>query len=387
MIAKTYSALEMIEALIAFDTTSSRSNLALIDFVDDYLGSHGVPTRRTCDDAGAKANLFATLGPEIEGGIVLSGHTDVVPVEGQPWTKEPFRVTRQDGRLYGRGTADMKSFLAVALALVPVALSAGLTRPIHFALSYDEEVGCIGVNGLIADIKEALPPPRAVIVGEPSSMKLVTAHKGIATFETTVTGKEAHSSQPHRAGNAIFAAAELIGFLAELAREKREAAAADSPFEPPYTTFNVGLIKGGTALNIVPRRCCFTWEFRTVPGDDPAAIVDRFNRFADQQILPGLRAAAPDAAIATQVRSQVPGLAPETESPAEDLVRALTGSNLPSVVSYGTEGGLFQRAGMSTVVCGPGSIDQAHQPDEFIEVSQVEACEVMLRKLIDWAAA
>lgn len=385
MTVRSYSSLEMIEALVAFDTTSAKSNLDLIDFVDDYLKGHGVPTRRTLDDSGQKANLFATLGPEIEGGIVLSGHTDVVPVTGQPWTVEPFAITRRDGRLYGRGTSDMKSFSAVALALVPEALAAPLRRPIHLALSYDEEVGCIGVGRLIADIKQALPLPRIVIVGEPSSMKLVNAHKGIMTFNTRLTGKEAHSSQPHRSGNAIMAAAELVAFIARMAREKRAAADPDNPFEPPYTTFNVGLIEGGNAANIVPRHCSFSWEFRSVPGDDDEAILERFTRYAETEVLPVLRENAPDAEIVTEMQAQAPALAPETDSPAEALIRVLTGANQATVVSYATEGGHFQGAGLSTVICGPGSIDQAHQPDEFIEVSQVEACEAMLRRLIDWA--
>jgi acetylornithine deacetylase len=376
----------MIERLVAFDTVSSKSNLALIDFVAQSLENHGVASRRSFDAEGGKANLFATLGPDIPGGIVLSGHSDVVPVEGQPWDSDPFQVVERDGRLYGRGTADMKSFLAVALALVPEMLAADLRVPIHLAISYDEEVGCIGVRGLIADVTANLPLPRLVMVGEPTDMKIVNAHKGVTVFRTTVTGKEAHSSQPHRAASAIEAAARLIGFLADLAEEKRRQAPADSRFEPPFTSFNVGTIAGGTAQNIVPRHCSFTWEFRELPGDDGAAILERFTRFAEDQVLPDLRARAPEAAIVTESLAEAPALRPEPDSEAEALARALTGANTTHAVSYAAEAGLFQQAGFSAVICGPGSIDQAHQANEFIEQSQVEACEVVLRRLIDWAA-
>jgi acetylornithine deacetylase len=386
MTARRFSPRQLIDRLVGFDTISAKSNLALIDFVEGYLADHGVPARRTTDASGLKANLFATLGPDTAGGVVLSGHTDVVPVEGQAWTGDPFALAERDGRLYGRGTADMKSFLAVALALVPDALAAGLARPIHLALSYDEEVGCLGVGRLIADVKANLPPPGIVIIGEPSDMKLVTANKGIAGFETRVTGREAHSSQPHRAANAIVAAAELIGWLAGLAEEKRDGALRDERFDPPYTTFNVGTVAGGSALNIVPRDARFAWEFRLLPGDDGEEILRRFERFAEQEVLPRLRRTAPEAAIVTEARAQVPPLVPERESPSEALIRLLTGANRAEAVCFATEGGLFQQAGFSTVICGPGSIDQAHRPDEFIELTQVEACEAFLRKLIDWAA-
>jgi acetylornithine deacetylase len=386
MAGESFTPRRLIERLVGFDTVSAKSNLDLIDFVERYLAGHGVASRRSYDAGREKANLFATLGPERPGGVVLSGHTDVVPVEGQPWDGDPFAVTERDGRLYGRGTADMKSFLAAALALVPEALAAGLRKPLHLALSYDEEVGCFGAEVMIADIKANLPPPAIVIIGEPTSMRLVNAHKGGAGFETRITGKEAHSSQPHRAASAITAAAELIGLIMEMAEEKRRDGPRAGRFEPPYTTFNVGTIEGGSALNIVPRHAGFTWEFRTVPGDDGEVILARFNRFAEEQVLPRLRRTAPEAAIETETLSWVPGLRPETDSPAEDLVRFLTGSNRTEVVSYATEGGLFQEAGMSTVVCGPGSIDQAHRPNEFIEVAQVDDCTAFLRNLIAWAA-
>jgi acetylornithine deacetylase len=375
----------MIERLVAFDTTSAKSNLQLIDFVDAYLRDLGVPTRRTGD--GGKANLFATIGPEIAGGVVLSGHSDVVPVDGQAWSHDPFDAVERDGRLYGRGTADMKSFIAVALAMVPDFLAAPLARPLHLAISYDEEVGCLGVSKLIEDIKAALPLPRMVIIGEPTSMQIVNAHKSITALRTVITGKPAHSSQPQRGASAILAAGKLINHIGEMAAAKRGAAPAGSPFDPPYTTFNVGTVEGGAALNIIPQHCAFSWEFRALPEDDPRDILAEFERFAGEAVLPSLREFEPAAEIVTQVMADVVALVPESDGAAEALVRSLSRRNVTSVVSFGTEGGLFQQAGFSTVVFGPGSIDQAHQPDEFIDLQQVEACEAFLYKLRDWAIA
>lgn len=376
----------MIDRLVGFDTTSAKSNLALIDFAQDYLESQGARCRRTLNDEGTKANLFATLGPEAPGGVVLSGHSDVVPVEGQAWTSDPFRVVERDGRLYGRGTADMKTFLATALALVPEFQARPLRRPIHIALSYDEEVGCTGVGAMVRDIAANLPQPDMVIVGEPTGMKIVNGHKGCYLFETRVRGQAAHSSQPHHGGNAIVAAGRLIAFLAEMAAERRTAAPSDSNFDPPYTTFNLGQIEGGRAINIVAQDCRFTWEFRPLPGEDTEAIVAAFEAHARDAVLPALREFAAAASIETERLATVPPLAPENEGAAESLVRRLSGVNDTGVVSFATEGGIFQAAGLSTVVFGPGSIDQAHKPDEFITLAQVAACEDFLLKLRDWAA-
>lgn len=387
MTKQRFTTRDMIERLISFDTTSSKSNLELIDFADNYLTAHGAVTRRTCNSEGNKANLFATLGPEIAGGVVLSGHTDVVPVEGQAWDSDPFQVVEKDQRLYGRGTSDMKSFLACALAMVPDFLARPLNKPIHLALSYDEEIGCYGAVDLIKDIATSLPLPRMVIVGEPTSMQIVNGHKGSYTFNTRVLGKEAHSSQPHHGGNAVFAAADLIHFLSGMAAERRAGAPADCPFEPPYTTVHVGLVNGGTALNIIPRECSFSWEIRAIPEDDFETLITKFNNYAETDVLPRLREFAPEAAIMTTREAQVPPLAPEKDGPAEALIRLLTGANHTAVVSFGTEGGLFQQAGMSTVICGPGSIDQAHKPNEYIDYDQITACENLLGKLGDWAAA
>lgn len=383
---RRYSPREMLAVLVGFDTTSRGSNLQLIDWVEAYLAEYGVACRRSYDETGGKANLLATIGPPVEGGIVLSGHTDVVPVDGQVWASDPFVMTERNGRLYGRGTADMKAFSATALALVPEFLARPLARPIHLALSYDEEVGCIGVHRLIEDLSANLPRPALVVVGEPTEMRVVNAHKGVAGFVTRIHGKAAHSSQPHRGGNAIVAAARLISELHAMAEERKAAPRADSGFVPPYTTFGIGVIQGGSALNIVAEHCQFQWEFRRVPGDDPEAIVARFEAFARDVVLPDLRAHAPEAEIVTETLAAVPPLAPEDDGLAETLLKRLTGANQAHVVSYGTEGGVFQHAGISTVICGPGSIDQAHQPDEFIEGAQIELCADLLRRLADWAS-
>ena len=380
---KTYTPVEMIERLVAFDTTSRNSNLELIHFVRDYLDRLGVVAELVHNEDQSKANLYATLGPKRDGGVVLSGHTDVVPVDGQDWHSEPFSLRRAEGRLYGRGTADMKSFIAIALALTPDFLARDLATPIHLALSYDEEVGCLGAHGLVPSVTVPGVRPQAVIVGEPTNMRVVNAHKGINAFRTTVTGLEAHSSATHLGVSAIIHAAELIGFLAKLAEELKANADPKSKFDPPYTSIQVGLIKGGTALNIIPRECTFNWEFRDLPEDDPDALLQRFNDFAENEVLPRMRAVYADADIVTTPTSRVIGLLPQDGSAAETLVMALVGSNQTFTAAYGTEAGIFQGAGIPTVVCGPGDIMQAHKADEFIELSQVDECAAFMRRLMD----
>ena len=375
---------EMIDRLIGFDTTSSKPNMALIDFVADYLDGLGVKSHRFTNADGSKANLFATLGPEVPGGVVLSGHSDVVPVEGQAWDSDPFKVTERDGALYGRGTCDMKSFIAVALALAPRFLEAPLKKPIQLAISYDEEVGCQGVGSMIEGLESVAPRPRIVLVGEPTMMKVVTAHKGIAAFHTIIEGKEAHSSLPTIGASASFAAARFGTLLAGIAEEKRLAASPDCPFDPPYTTFNLGKLESGTAVNIIPNQASLIWEFRLLPGDDASAILKRIDAAVEQEILPALRATHPGASLITRQIANAPPLRPEENGPAEELARRLTGSNDQVCVSYATEGGMFQDAGYSVVVCGPGSIEQAHKPNEFIALDQVAACEAFLLKLRDW---
>ncbi|MEQ9333124.1 acetylornithine deacetylase [Thalassobaculum sp.] len=375
----------MIERLVGYDTTSRNSNLELIEDVRGYLAEHGVEARLTRDETGGKANLWATIGPDVAGGVVLSGHTDVVPVDGQKWTSDPFAVARRDGRLYGRGTCDMKGFVATALALVPEMASAGLKVPIHLALSYDEEVGCLGVRGIIQDVTGNLPRPRAVIVGEPTSMQLIGGNKGTRVYHTDITGVPAHSSQPSLGASAIDAAARLVGFLGELGREFEADADPLSAFDPPCSTFNVGVIHGGTAHNIVAETCHLTWSVRLVPTDDADAIEARIRRFCDDELEPVLKAAAPHAGVVTVRVTDVPGLQPDETSAAEALVRHLTGLNASGVVAYGAEAGLFQQAGIPAVIFGPGSIDQAHKADEFVDVSQIDECGAFVEKLIDWA--
>lgn len=376
---------ELIARLVSFPTISERSNLGLIDWAEGYLSAHGARCRRTMNEEGTKANLFATIGPEVAGGVVLSGHSDVVPVEGQSWSSDPFVVTERNGRLYGRGTADMKSFLAIAMALAPEFAARPLRRPIHIAMSYDEEIGCLGVASMIQDIMANLPPPGLVIIGEPTSMRLVTGHKGVNLFRTRVIGRAAHSSQPHRGAGAILAAGRLIDYLWRLGEEQRQQ--RDPRFEPPWTTVQVGLIEGGTAVNILPAECSFFWEYRNLPSQDSSAIRKLFEDYCEREVLPSLREFAPEARIETEAVALVPPLAQEEDGAAEALVRRLTGANESAAVSFATEGGLFQRAGLSTVVCGPGSIDQAHQPDEYIELEQIEACIAFMRRLADWACS
>jgi len=377
---------DLIARLVGFDTVSRHSNMALIHWVRDYLAGFGIESRLVPNEDGSKANLYATIGPMAEGGVVLSGHTDVVPVDGQAWDTDPFTLVERDGRLYGRGTADMKSFSAIALALVPEMLAAGLKRPIHLALSYDEEIGCFGAPFMIERMVREVPRPSAVIVGEPTSMGVVLAHKGCYALRTTVTGYEVHSSQVNRGVSAVMTAARLVTFISDMMAENKANADPASPFDPPYTTLHVGTIGGGTALNIMAKRCDFLWDIRPVTGDDWKSYLDRFEAFCDT-LLPEMKAIAPECGITTEVLAGAPGLAPEPGSAAAQLCHALTGRNDTTVVSYGAEAGQFQEAGYSTVMCGPGSIDQAHQANEFIDVEQVTACERFLRDLFKRLAA
>ncbi len=385
MSSPSSAVLDLMDRLVSFDTVSARSNLPLIRFIADLLGSHGIGVRLTHGDSAEKANLYATIGPDGRGGIVLSGHTDVVPVEGQPWTGDPFRLTRRGTRLYGRGAADMKGFIATVLALLPEMTAEPLATPIHLAFSYDEEVGCAGVPHLLAKLGDALPLPSMALIGEPTEMRPVTAHKGILGFLTRFRGRDGHSSAPHRGSGAIFPAAEAIAYLGRIADELKSAAPPDSPFDPPYTTLNVGTISGGTAINILPRECRFVWEFRPIPETDADQLVRRFETHLRDELLARMRKTAPESEIINERLCAAPPLRPEPDSPAERLARALTGANASGAVSFATEAGLFQAKRISAVVCGPGSIAQAHQPDEFIEEDQLAECEAMLRRLIAMA--
>ncbi len=378
-------AVAILERLVGFDTVSANSNLALIDWVADYLDGFGIASTLTRSPDGGKANLFATVGPPERGGVILSGHTDVVPVAGQAWDTDPFRLVARDDRLYGRGAADMKGFIALALALVPEAVALPLQTPLHLALSYDEEVGCLGVPALIRALPQGLARPRLAIIGEPSEMRVANAHKGIQFLRTRVTGHEAHSSAPERGVNAIAAAAENIAEIGRIAAERRAAAGPDSRFDPPYTSFNIGRIEGGSAVNIIARDCVFEWEFRAIPGDDDAALRERVDKFVEADLLPRLRAVHPDAAVETESAALVPPLVPDPASPAEALARGLTHANETTTIAFATEAGLFQMAGIPAVICGPGSIDVAHQPNEHISRAQLAAGGEFLDRLLTWA--
>jgi acetylornithine deacetylase len=380
----TPAALEILKALVGFDTTSRGSNLPLIEWVEAYLDKLEIPHRRVPNAEGTKSNLIATLGPETEGGVVLSGHTDVVPVDGQDWSSDPWTLTERDGRLYGRGTCDMKGFLALALAAAPE-LAASARRPVHLALSYDEEVGCLGAPSMIEVIGRELPRPALVIVGEPTDMVAVNGHKGIATFTVTVRGKEAHSSQTQAGVSAIMAAIPLMAGLQALARRLKQEADPASPFTPKGATLTIGVVQGGTASNILARECQFLFDLRCPPGLDPMAILAPFE--AEVAALDaGLKTRAPEAGVEMVRRSLTPPLAPEPDGAAEAFVRRLAGDNgPPRAVSFAAEAGQFQEAGYSTVICGPGSIAQAHQPDEYVELSQMQRGASFMRRLIEWA--
>lgn len=372
---------EMLAKLVSFNTESQRSNLDLIHFCRDYLAGLDVESRLVPSPDGQKANLYATIGPQVAGGVVLSGHTDVVPVAGQAWTSDPWALTERDGRLYGRGTCDMKGFDAIALALVPEMLAAPLKRPIHIALSYDEEFGCRGARVLIEAMAKDGLSPAAVIVGEPSMMKVVTGHKGGLRMRTTVRGHAVHSSRIDVGVSAVMVAGELIHWHNQTMARNKAQTPATNGFEPPYSTLHVGVVEGGTAVNIAAEHCSFTHEVRCIPGERQEDYVALYKaRLAE--IEPGMKAIAPETGIDFEVTSDTPAMGPETDGAAEALCRRLTGDNGRHVVAYGTEGGLFQRAGWSTVVCGPGDIAQAHQPDEFLSVAQLEAGTAFIRSLI-----
>ena len=379
---RAMSDVEAIGWLVGFDTTSAKPNRPLIDAVAGYLSSHGASVRQVPDETGDKANLFATFGPPEPGGIVLSGHSDVVPVEGQPWTSDPFAMVEREGRLYGRGTTDMKGFIGCVLALAPRLGAARLARPVHIVLSYDEEVGCVGVRSLIALIGNELPKPAFAIVGEPTDMRVVNAHKGISQQHTSVLGRDGHSSRPAAGVNAILFAAEYIREIETIVSSlPRDGIAAS--FDPPGTTFNIGRVDGGAAVNIIARHCDFRWEMRPTPDVDPAEVLARLGAFADAALMPRMRAVDPEAGIRTTVDITAPTLGPVPGSEAEEFALRLTGQNQPSTAPYVCEAGLFAAAGVPSIVCGPGSVSQAHQPDEFVALDQIAACSAFLRRIVE----
>ena len=362
MSSKTLTVRELLATLAGFDTTSAKSNLALIDFVEDYLNIHGVASMRVPSPDGVKADLFATIGPAGEGGVGLSGHSDCVPVEGQRWTSDPFALSERDGKLYGRGTCDMKGFLACVLASVPLFRTSALKEPIHIIISYDEEVGCAGVRPLIARLGRDLPRPRVIIVGEPTSMRVTDAHKRIDAYRTRVTGREAHSSMPELGVNAIAAAAALIGELERLGADIA-ARQNDPRFEPPFSTVCVGTISGGTAHNIVPKHCEFQWQVRSLPSAAPAEVPRDLAAFAKTALLPRMKQVTAEAAIDTENEGSVPAFVAPPNSEAVALALELTRAQATHAVSYTTEAGLFEQAGCPSVICGPGNIAQAHAAD------------------------
>ena len=380
----------LIGTLVAFDTTSRDSNLALIDWVVQYLAAHGIESTLTFDDGRRKANLFATLpardGNSTTGGIVLSGHTDVVPVDGQPWDTNPFEATRVGDRVYGRCVADMKSFSATGLAFVPEFVRRGLKRPVHFALSYAEEVGCVGVRRLIADVRQRGLSPLGCIVGEPTGMELVVAHKGKKSWRCRVRGHEAHSSLTPHGVNAVQIACEIVTYLTNMARSFRDDGAFDHAYDVPFTTVHTGVIRGGTALNIVPRDCSFDFEIRHLPFDDPDELFAEVKAYAER-FLPEMRKIATGTHIEFDALSTMPGFDTEGDSGIAALGRECNGADGRGKVSFGSEASLFHAAAIPTIICGPGHIAQAHQPNEWVSVDQLARCEAFMRRLADRVCA
>ena len=381
------SALELLARLVAFDTESSKSNLALIGFVSDYLRGWGVPFVQVPNEAGDKAALFATIGPTDRGGIVLSGHTECVPVAGQPWTSDPFTLRVENGRAVGRGAVDMKGFDALALAAVPDLLDAKLATPIHILLSYDEETTCLGPVPTIERFGRDLPMPRAAIVGEPTELAVVDAHKSVATFVTTILGRSAHSANPRLGANAVAAGGDLVHALNLLADDYAARGDLSGRFDPPCSSVHVGRVIGGSARNILAERCTVEWEFRGLPDLDSDEIPARFDEAADRIARERLNRYGPFGSIKTERDVLVPGLAPEPGSLAARLCGDITGANATGTVPFATEAGRFQAAGIPTVVCGPGSIASAHQPDEFITLDELAAGETFMRRLADRCTA
>ncbi len=381
MTAASQTSLDLLERLVGFNTVSDRSNLELIAFVADYLRSHDIPFVEAPNATGDKAAIYATIGPMVDGGVVLSGHTDVVPVAGQQWTTDPFTLRRAGSKLHGRGACDMKAFDAVCLAMAPELKRMPLKRPVHILLSYDEEVTCLGVVDVIARMGKDLPRPGAVFVGEPTLMQVADAHKSVGSFFTTITGFEVHSSSPRRGVNAISGGAMIVAELERIFEEMVERGDPTGRFDPPYTTVHVGTITGGNARNITARECRLHWEFRGVPGLDEDEIPRRLDAFVQAEVLPRLRRFGGEASVRTETDIIVPGLAPDPGSVAETLAKRLTASNAAITVPYGSEAGRFQKIGLPTVVCGPGNIAQAHQPDEWIEESEIAKCEAFVRRL------
>jgi len=379
------SAKQLLARLVAFDTTSHKTNIPLIEFVEGYLAEFGIESTRVPTPDGLKISLFATVGPKGVPGIGLSGHTDVVPVTGQHWDSDPFTLVEREGLLYGRGACDMKGYLAAVLAMVPTFVAKPLKTPIHIIFSYDEEVGCTGVRPLIAELGKTLIRPRAVIVGEPTEMSVVDAHKGPIRWHVDVTGRASHSSMPHLGVNAIAYATRIITELLAIEAELKTGQ-LNPRFNPPYNTLQVTQITGGMASNITPEPCWFGWEMRRLPGFDVATVDGRVRKLISR-LEAEMQQAAPEASIVMTVKNEVPAYVAEPNGLGLSLALQLAGTNATSAVSYATEAGLFQDGGAPSVVCGPGNIDQAHKPNEFLAVSELAACLAFFERLADWAVA
>lgn len=376
---------DILGKLVAFDTTSRNSNLPLLDWVEDYLSGFGIAGERVYDETGSKANLWVTIGPKDVAGYVLSGHVDVVPVDGQDWSTDPFRLTEADGRYYGRGTCDMKGFVASCLAAVPDMVAAPLAKPIHLAISYDEEVGCRGVRTLLAVLKDRPLKPQACFVGEPTNMQVVIAHKTGRPMRVVVRGHEVHSSLRPSGVSAIEEAAKLIVKINEIGQRLARRADLDPLFSVPFSTTSVGVIRGGTVRNIVAGECVVDFDLRCVPGDDPIAIVAEIEAYAREVLEPPMKAIAPEAGFIFEELALVPGLDTAADAPVTVLAKRLAGRNDHAKVAYGTEAGLFQEIGIPTVIVGPGSIEQAHKPDEYVEAAELEKADAFVQRLIHHA--
>ena len=380
--------LDLIKTLIAFDTTSRESNLELIAFIQEYLTGHGVESMLVHNEDGTKANLYATIGDQDKAGVMLSGHTDVVPVDGQAWDTDPFQVTEKDEKFYGRGTADMKSFIAIALAFVPEFLSRRLKTPIHLAFTYDEEVGCIGVRRLIDKLKEMPVKPAMCIVGEPTSMQVVTGHKGKRSFIANVRGLESHSALAPLGVNAVEYAAELITYMKNMARRIEAEGPFDELYEITHTTVHTGVISGGVQLNIVPNACRVEFEFRYLANHDPDALEAEIREYAKDTLEPKMHAVSAETGIDIECYNDMPGLEMDPGEDVVAFVKALAGRNDHAKVAFGTEAGLFHtRVQIPTVVCGPGDIAVAHKPNEFIPLDQIAKGEDFMRRLLEEVSA
>jgi len=377
------SSQDMLRQLVGFDTTSVKSNLELIHWVQNYLGEYGIKSELIYDAGKNKANLHAVIGPQEKPGVVLSGHTDVVPVEGQAWDSDPFKLREHDGLLHGRGTCDMKGFIAVALSKVPQMVKKPLAAPIHFALSYDEELGCLGAPDIAKHLATMPVKQKLCIVGEPTSMKAITGHKGICEYKCTVHGKESHSSLAPYAVNAVQNAAELVSYIGSVARRMANEGPYNKQFDPPFTTVHTGVIKGGTAVNIVPNLCEFSFEIRNIPEVDAEALVEEIRQHAFRALEPRMKDIDPKTGFEFKLSARAPSYNISNDDPAVELVLSLSGANSTEKVSFATEAGIFQGGGIPTVVCGPGSIAQAHKPNEFVAIEQMIKCEYFLDRLIE----